>query len=210
MGSCLAAALVFGLSYQTRKGYHQLRLVLAGAMVSILLSALGQGVTNYYHLANAIIGWQAGGLVGVNWQMVAYIAPLVVAGLVLAQLLSYHLTILSLSDYQAKALGQRTTLMSVIFMLLVLLLSSAAVAIAGSISFVGLMVPHLIKVFAAKNYRQIIPLSALLGASFMLWVDFACRKLNPPYETPYLPSLVWLVFHVSYGCLEKEVLIEIV
>lgn len=210
LGSCLAATLVFGLSYQARKGYHQLRLVLAGAMVSILLSALGQGVTNYYHLANAIIGWQAGGLVGVNWQMVAYIAPLVVAGLVLAQLLSYHLTILSLSDYQAKALGQRTTLMSVIFMLLVLLLSSAAVAIAGSISFVGLMVPHLIKVFAAKNYRQIIPLSALLGASFMLWVDFACRNLNPPYETTYLPSLVWLVFHVSYGCLEKEVLIEIV
>lgn len=192
LGSCLAAALVFGLSYQTRKGYHQLRLVLAGAMVSILLSALGQGVTNYYHLANAIIGWQAGGLVGVNWQMVAYIAPLVVAGLVLAQLLSYHLTILSLSDYQAKALGQRTTLMSVIFMLLVLLLSSAAVAIAGSISFVGLMVPHLIKVFAAKNYRQIIPLSALLGASFMLWVDFACRNLNPPYETT-LSALVSLV-----------------
>ncbi|GAA0058650.1 hypothetical protein ScKU62_11580 [Streptococcus canis] len=192
LGSSLAAALVFGLSYQTGKGYHQLRLVLAGAMVSILLSALGQGITNYFHLANAVIGWQAGGLVGINWQMVTYIAPLILLGLLLAHLLSYQLTILSLSDCQATALGQNTNLISAVFIILVLVLSSAAVAVAGSISFVGLIIPHMIKIFVAKNYRQIIPLSVLLGASFMLWVDFACRNLNPPYETP-LSALVSLV-----------------
>ena len=77
-----------------------------------------------------------------------------------------------------------------------LVLSSAAVAVAGSISFVGLIIPHMIKIFVAKNYRQIIPLSVLLGASFMLWVDFACRNLNPPYET----SLSALVSLVGFPC----------
>ena len=79
-------------------------------MVSILLSALGQGITNYYHLTNAVIGWQAGGLVGVNWQMIGYIAPLIILSLCLAQLLSYHLTVLSLSESQAKALWAKDQL----------------------------------------------------------------------------------------------------
>ncbi|HER6074544.1 FecCD family ABC transporter permease [Streptococcus pyogenes] len=201
LGSSLAATLVFGLSYQSGKGYNQLRLVLAGAMVSILLSALGQGITNYYHLANAVIGWQAGGLVGVNWQMIGYIAPLIILSLCLAQLLSYHLTVLSLSESQAKALGQKTNLISAVFMILVLILSSAAVAIAGSISFIGLVIPHLMKHFTPHHYRYLLPLCAVSGASFMVWVDIACRNLNPPYETPLgalvsligFPCFLWLI-----------------
>lgn len=201
LGSSLAATLVFGLSYQSGKGYHQLRLVLAGAMVSILLSALGQGITNYYHLTNAVIGWQAGGLVGVNWQMIGYIAPLIILSLCLAQLLSYHLTVLSLSESQAKALGQKTNLISAVFMILVLILSSAAVAIAGSISFIGLVIPHLMKHFTPHHYRYLLPLCAVSGASFMVWVDIACRNLNPPYETPLgalvsligFPCFLWLI-----------------
>ncbi|MGT2768483.1 FecCD family ABC transporter permease [Streptococcus ictaluri] len=200
-GSTLSALLVFGLAHQRGRGYQQMRLILAGAMVSLLLSALGQALTNYFHLANAIIGWQAGGLVGVNWKMLTYIAPLILIALSLAYLFSYQLTILSLSDNHAKALGQKTFLITSFFMLLVLVLASAAVAIAGSIAFVGLIIPHLIKPYSAKNYRQMIPLTGLLGASFMLWVDFACRNINPPYETPLsalvsligLPCFLWLV-----------------
>ncbi|ACG62951.1 ferrichrome transport system permease protein FhuB [Streptococcus equi subsp. zooepidemicus MGCS10565] len=201
LGSLLATLLILSLAYQTRKGYTQMRLILAGAMISMLLSAIGQGITTYCHLANAIIGWQAGGLIGVNWQMVSYVAPLIICGLVLSYLLAYHLTILSLSQEQAKALGQRTFLISLIFIGLVLLLSSAAVAVAGSISFVGLIIPHAITLVTAKDYRWILPLATLLGASFMLWVDFACRNINPPYETPLsalisfigLPCFLWLV-----------------
>ena len=75
LGSCLAAILVFSLSYQAQKGYNQLRFILSGAMVSSLFSALGQAITIYFDLSTAVIGWQAGGLVQVNWKMLAMIPP---------------------------------------------------------------------------------------------------------------------------------------
>lgn len=78
LGSCLAAGLVFGLSYQVQKGYHQLRLILSGAMVASLFSAIGQAITIYFDLSTAVIGWQAGGLVQVNWKMLAIIGPLII------------------------------------------------------------------------------------------------------------------------------------
>ncbi|WP_164828368.1 iron chelate uptake ABC transporter family permease subunit, partial [Streptococcus sp. DD11] len=64
LGALLAALLVFALSYHPRKGFEQLRLVLSGAMTATLLTAIGQGMTIYFNLTNAVIGWQAGGLIG--------------------------------------------------------------------------------------------------------------------------------------------------
>ncbi|MGT2933220.1 FecCD family ABC transporter permease [Streptococcus catagoni] len=200
LGSALASLIVFSLSYQPGKGYQQLRLVLAGAVVSTFLSAIGQAIINYFHLANSIIGWQAGGFIGVNWKMLSIIAPIILLGLVLTQFLSYQLTILSLDETRAQSLGQNTRLMNFIFLAIVLLLSSASVAIAGNIAFVGLIIPHLIKSFAAGNYKLNTPMTALAGATFMMWVDLLCRTLNPPYETPItavisflgLPVFLWL------------------
>lgn len=201
LGASLACLLVFSLSYQSTKGYQQLRLVLSGAMVSMFLSAIGQGITSYFHLATSVIGWQAGGFIGLNWNMLKIIAPLIILALALAQLLSYQLSILSLSELRAKALGQRTFLFTFVFLSIVLILASASVAIAGSISFVGLVIPHIIKAQDFGNYKQSLPLIGLLGATFMVWVDFFCRNLNPPYETPLtalvslvgLPAFLWLI-----------------
>ena len=116
LGSCLAAGLVFGLSYQVQKGYNQLRLILSGAMVASLFSAIGQAITIYFDLSTAVIGWQAGGLVQVNWEMLAIIGPLIIVGLILAQLFSHQLTILSLNETVAKNLGQGTALMTMVLL----------------------------------------------------------------------------------------------
>lgn len=201
IGASLASLIIFGLSYQVGRGYHQLRLILAGAMVSTLFMALGQAITNYFHLANAIIGWQAGGLVATNWKMIAYVAPLILTALMIAQLLSYQLTILNLNENQAKALGQSTIKMTLILMALVLILSAAAVALAGSIAFVGLIIPHLIKKYIPQTYQLSLPLIALTGSTFLLLVDLLCRAINPPVETPLtalisligFPAFLWLV-----------------
>ncbi|WP_312248204.1 iron ABC transporter permease [Streptococcus parasuis] len=201
LGSCLAAGLVFGLSYQVQKGYHQLRLILSGAMVASLFSAIGQAITIYFDLSTAVIGWQAGGLVQVNWKMLAIIGPLIVVGLILAQLFSHQLTILSLNETVAKNLGQRTALMTMVLLGIVLLLSAAAVALVGSLSFVGLIIPHFIRMFTGKNYKMLLPLTAFAGASFLIWVDLVCRSINPPAETPIsavisiigLPCFLWLI-----------------
>lgn len=201
LGSCLAAGLVFGLSYQVQKGYNQLRLILSGAMVASLFSAIGQAITIYFDLSAAVIGWQAGGLVQVNWKMLTIIGPLIIVGLILAQLFSYQLTILSLNETVAKNLGQRTALMTMVLLGIVLLLSAAAVALVGSLSFVGLIIPHFIRMFTGKNYKMLLPLTAFAGASFLIWVDLVCRSINPPAETPIsaiisiigLPCFLWLI-----------------
>ncbi len=201
LGSCLAAGLVFGLSYQVQKGYNQLRLILSGAMVASLFSAIGQAITIYFDLSTAVIGWQAGGLVQVNWKMLSIIGPLIIVGLILAQLFSHQLTILSLNETVAKNLGQRTALMTMVLLGIVLLLSAAAVALVGSLSFVGLIIPHFIRMFTGKNYKMLLPLTAFAGASFLIWVDLVCRSINPPAETPIsaiisiigLPCFLWLI-----------------
>ena len=201
LGSCLAAGLVFGLSYQVQKGYNQLRLILSGAMVASLFSAIGQAITIYFDLSTAVIGWQAGGLVQVNWKMLAIIGPLIIVGLILAQLFSHQLTILSLNETVAKNLGQRTALMTMVLLGIVLLLSASAVALVGSLSFVGLIIPHFIRMFTGKNYKMLLPLTAFAGASFLIWVDLVCRSINPPAETPIsavisiigLPCFLWLI-----------------
>lgn len=201
LGSCLAAGLVFGLSYQVQKGYNQLRLILSGAMVASLFSAIGQAITIYFDLSTAVIGWQAGGLVQVNWKMLAIIGPLIIVGLILAQLFAHQLTILSLNETVAKNLGQRTALMTMVLLGIVLLLSAAAVALVGSLSFVGLIIPHFIRMFTGKNYKMLLPLTAFAGASFLIWVDLVCRSINPPAETPIsavisiigLPCFLWLI-----------------
>lgn len=201
LGSCLAAGLVFGLSYQVQKGYNQLRLILSGAMVASLFSAIGQAITIYFDLSTAVIGWQAGGLVQVNWKMLTIIGPLIIVGLILAQLFSHQLTILSLNETVAKNLGQRTALMTMVLLGIVLLLSAAAVALVGSLSFVGLIIPHFIRMFTGKNYKMLLSLTAFAGASFLIWVDLVCRSINPPAETPIsaiisiigLPCFLWLI-----------------
>ncbi|MGQ7318869.1 FecCD family ABC transporter permease [Streptococcus suis] len=201
LGSCLAAGLVFGLSYQVQKGYNQLRLILSGAMVASLFSAIGQAITIYFDLSTAVIGWQAGGLVQVNWKILTIIGPLIIVGLILAQLFSHQLTILSLNETVAKNLGQRTALMTMVLLGIVLLLSAAAVALVGSLSFVGLIIPHFIRMFTGKNYKLLLPLTAFAGASFLIWVDLVCRSINPPAETPIsaiisiigLPCFLWLI-----------------
>ena len=201
LGSFLSAILVFGLSYQSQKGYHQLRLILSGAMVATLFSAIGQAITIYFDLSTTVIGWQAGGLVQVNWKMITIISPFIILGLILAQIFAHQLTILNLNETVAKNLGQRTLLMTLVLLGIVLLQSAAAVALVGSLSFVGLIIPHFIRMFIGKNYRLLLPLTAFAGASFLLWVDLICRIINPPVETPIsaiisiigLPCFLWLI-----------------
>ena len=201
LGAGIAACLIFGIAYHPQKGYQQVRLILAGAMISTLFSSLGQALTLYFDLSKAVIGWQAGGLVQTNWRMLAIIAPFIIIGLLLAQLMAHQLTILGLNETVAKSLGQRTLTVTISLLSIVLILSAAAVALVGSLAFVGLIIPHFIKMFVARDYRIILPLTAFAGSTFMLWVDLVCRTINPPAETPLsaiisivgLPCFLWLV-----------------
>ncbi|MCC9835703.1 iron chelate uptake ABC transporter family permease subunit, partial [Streptococcus agalactiae] len=96
---------------------------------------------------------QAGGLSQINWKMLIIIAPIIILGLLISQLLAHQLTILSLNESVAKALGQKTQLMTAFLLLIVLFLSASSVALIGTVSFIGLIIPHFIKLFIPKDYR---------------------------------------------------------
>lgn len=201
LGSLLACLLVFGLAYHPKRGYNQVRLILSGAMIATLFSALGQGITIFFDLQKTVIGWQAGGFSQLNWRMLAIIAPFILLGLLFAQLLAHQLTVLSLDETVAKALGQHTLGVTLALLGVVLFLSGASVALVGSISFLGLIIPHFIRLFVPKDYRLILPLTGFAGASFMVWVDMISRTLARPSETPInaiisivgLPCFLWLI-----------------
>lgn len=201
LGSLLAALLVLGLSYRPRKGYHPIRLILSGAMVATLCSALGQAITLYFNLETSVIGWQAGGFSQINWKMLAIVSPLMIFGFLLTLLFAHQLTILSLNETVSKSLGQKTNTVSFVLLGIVILLSAGAVALVGSIAFIGLIIPHFIRVFIVRDYRYLLPFTALAGATFMIYVDLLSRTLNPPMEVPIsalvsiagLPCFLWLI-----------------
>lgn len=183
-GAAGGAALVLGLGSMKKGSLSPFRIVLAGAVVSAFLQAVSEGIGLYFHISKDVSMWTAGGLIGTSWEQLQIIAPFIAGGLFAALLLSRQLTILSLSEEAAAGLGQKTMQVKVMLFCLIVLLAGASVALVGNMTFIGLMVPHIVRAVTGSDYRFIIPMSALVGASFMLFADMLGRTINAPYETP--------------------------
>jgi len=184
IGAGIGAGLVFGLGSLSPGGMSPIRITLAGAAVSALLTALGEGIALYYKLAQDLAFWTSGGVSGTNWNQLKIAFPVIAAGMLLAIAYSKGITILSFGEEVAKGLGQRTFLTKAILMTIVLILAGAAVSLVGPIAFVGLMVPHIVRFLVGTDYRWIIPCSAVFGSLFMVLADTIARMVNAPYETP--------------------------
>lgn len=184
LGAGLGAGLVFGIGSMSRGGLTPVRLTLAGAAVSALLMALSEGIGLFFHLQQNLAFWYAGGVAGTTWSQLELMGPWVAAGLIAALILSRSVTLLSLGKEVATGLGQRTRLVQILCMAAVLVLAGAAVSAVGSVAFVGLIIPHVARFLVGRDYRWIIPCSAVLGALLMVLADTAARTINPPYETP--------------------------
>ncbi|WP_054954706.1 FecCD family ABC transporter permease [Paenibacillus dakarensis] len=184
IGAALGALMVFSLGAIKKGSFSPLRLVLAGAAVTAFLHAVSEGVGIYFKIYKDVSMWTAGGLIGTTWGQLQLIIPVIVIGTVIALLLSRQLTILSLSEEVAVGLGQRTTQIKAILFIVVIVLAGASVALVGNMAFIGLMIPHIVRAIVGTDYRFIIPMSAICGASFMLAADTLGRTLNAPYETP--------------------------
>ncbi|MNH95497.1 Iron-uptake system permease protein FeuB [compost metagenome] len=188
IGAAAATLIVYGAgtlaSYN--KGDHQshVKLALAGAAISAMLGAFSDGMQIYYGLAQEVMFWYAAGISGVKWQDVLTIAPWTAVGLAAALGLSANITLLSLGDDTAASLGQRVKLVKLGGALTVFMLTGSAVAVAGPIGFIGLIIPHLTRFLIGVDYRAIIPCAALLGGLLLLTADTVSRLVNPPLETP--------------------------
>ncbi|MGE7761391.1 FecCD family ABC transporter permease [Peribacillus sp. NPDC097895] len=189
MGACFIGAavgtiMVFGIAAMKKGGFSPLRIVLAGAAVSAFLFAVSQGVGIYFKISKDVSMWTAGGNIGTSWGQLRVIIPFILIGILISIIFSRQLTILSLSEEVAVGLGQKTTQIKAVLFVVIILLAGAAVALVGNMVFIGLMIPHMVRAIVGTDYRFILPLSAILGATFMLLADTIGRTINSPYETP--------------------------
>ncbi|MEK5062308.1 FecCD family ABC transporter permease [Cytobacillus sp. FSL R5-0596] len=183
-GSAAGAMLVLSFSMISKERISPVTLTLAGAALSTLFSALSTGIALYFQVAQDLSFWFAGGLSGTKWQHVFILLPAVIIGLLLSLSISRSLTILALGEEVAAGLGQSQQKVRWIGLIAVILLSGAAVSIAGAIGFIGLVVPHIVRMLIGSDYRWLIPLSAIAGALLLVLADIGARMINPPFETP--------------------------
>lgn len=184
IGSLLGAALVFGFASFIKNGLSPIRLAIIGTVIGTFLSSIGTAIAMKYGLSQTITMWYNSKLHTVQMDMVYLCVPIGLIGLVLAIAMSNSVTILSLGEDTAVGLGQRTRTVKVLSIIAVAILTGTAVALVGKIGFVGLVVPHLIRMMVSVDYRYIIPCSAVMGAFFLLLCDLISRYINFPYETP--------------------------
>ncbi|RLJ91400.1 FecCD family ABC transporter permease [Planococcus citreus] len=184
IGAAIGAGLVFGIGASRRGGFSPFRIVLAGAAVSAFLTAIAEAIGLLFKISKDVSMWTAGGLIGTSWGQLQIIVPFITIALFVALLLSRQLAVLSLSEEAAIGLGQKTGQIKAMLFVVVTLLAGAAVALAGNLAFIGLMIPHIVRVIVGSDYRFIIPMSAVTGAIFMLLADLFGRTVNAPFETP--------------------------
>lgn len=185
VGAGVTAAIVYGLGSLGRGGMSPMRITIAGAAMMTLLSSLTMAVLiiNQQTLEQ-IRFWLAGSVAGRDLELLLGVLPYMTVGLLVAFAMARQITTLNLGDDVAVGLGQRTGVTKAASALAVVLLAGSAVAIAGPIAFVGLVVPHLVRFFVGVDYRWILPYSAVAGAVLLVWSDVASRLVLSPQEIP--------------------------
>jgi len=163
-----------------------LTLVLTGIAVNAVASAL---ITLLIFVADTrnreqIVFWQLGSLNGATWFAVATTAPLFLLGLTFALASARKLDLLALGERQARHVGVDVERLRVVSIVCVAVLTAAAVAYAGIISFVGLIVPHLLRLLVGPSHRALVPLSALGGALLISLADVLARTVVPFADLP--------------------------
>ncbi|CAM4409922.1 iron ABC transporter permease [Paenibacillus alkaliterrae] len=192
VGAALGMLLVIGIGAVRKGGLSPFRIVLAGSAVSAFLYAVSDGIGLLFKTSKDVTMWTSGGLVGTSWGQVQAISPVIIASLLVAMALSRSLTIFSLNEETAVGLGVRTAYFKVVLYIVIILLAGSAVALVGNMAFIGLMIPHIVRALFGADYRAVIPMSAIWGATFMMMADMLGRTLYAPYETPVVAIIAIL------------------
>lgn len=183
VGSLLATLFIYILAW--KDGVLPTRLILAGVAVSSLLNAgINALMTFYPDRVAGVISFMVGGLSSTTWVQVKMILPYTLVGVLLVLLLPTKLNILMLGDEIATGLGLNVERTRFIFIILSSLLAGAAISAVGLLGFVGLIVPHIARLFIGSDYRILFPGSIFLGGTIVMLCDTVARVLLAPMEIP--------------------------
>ena len=162
------------------------RLLLCGVAVSFVMMAIANTLLflGDHRASSAVLFWMLGGLGLARWELLAIPSASVLLGLVLLLGMARPLNALRAGEQTAVTLGLNARTVRLRVFLIASMMTGVLVAISGSIGFVGLMIPHIARRLVGAEHRRLLPVSALLGSVFLVWVDVAARTLIAPEDLP--------------------------
>ncbi|MBJ8798077.1 MULTISPECIES: Fe(3+) dicitrate ABC transporter permease subunit FecD [Citrobacter] len=180
------------------------------ALTGVALSACWASLTDYLMLSrpqdvNSALLWLTGSLWGRDWSFVKIAAPLLILFLPLSLRFCRDLDLLALGDARATTLGVSVPRIRLQALLLAVAMTSTGVAVCGPISFIGLVVPHMVRSITGGRHRWLLPVSAMTGALLLVVADLLARIIHPPLELPAgvltaiigAPWFVWLLVRMQ-------------
>ena len=186
VGAMGASFLVYGIAAIGGR-FSMATLLLAGVAVNAFLGAIVSAIIILLPENGAlreILFWLAGGLDSRSWEHVRISAPLILGGAAVITVMARDLNLLTLGDDEARSMGIRVGLTRVTLLGAAALVTGSAVAVSGTIAFVGLVTPHILRLVLGPDHRVLVPMSALGGAAFVILADTVARTVIQPAELP--------------------------
>ena len=212
MGCIGAFAVSLGVMVLANLGgrANSVKLLLAGTALSTICSAFSSFlifIRNDDHASAAIVKWSMGGLAGADYASDVLILLVMIGGTLFLWSQYRNLNLMLLGDEAAVTLGTDLHKWRLLYLLVASLLVGFSVYKAGMIGFVGLVIPHVLRMLVGTDRKKLIPLSALLGAIFLIWADVLCRTVLPGNELPIgiltsmvgAPVFLYLMVRKTYG-----------
>jgi len=183
-GALLAVAVVYSIA-RVGKTLPVITLILAGVALGAFLAS----ITSYLMIISGdklhgIISWLMGRFSLGNWEQVVMVVPYIVIGVVIIGLYARPLNVMQLDEEQAQQLGINVERVKLILLVAATLITAAAVCFVGTIGFVGIIVPHAVRLVWGPDHRFLLPLTTLAGASLLILADTAARTVLAPTEIP--------------------------
>ncbi len=202
LGAVLAFFLVYMIA-QSSNGLTPMRMILSGLAVSYVFMA----ATNFMiyleqrNGATSAIFWMLGGLGGARWEKLLIPFVVLLGSMSFLTMQARSLNSLLMGDENAIVLGVNLNRFRLTLFVVTSVLTGALVAVSGSIGFVGLVIPHLVRMIVGSDHRKVLPVSAVVGAIFLIWVDVFARTILAPRELPLgivtgflgAPFFIWLL-----------------
>ncbi|MYI62390.1 MAG: iron chelate uptake ABC transporter family permease subunit [Gemmatimonadetes bacterium] len=186
LGAILTFLIVFLLA-QSNGRLNPARLILAGVAVAYFFSGLTSFITltsDNRELARAVLAWLLGSLAGTDWEELTLPTAVLFFGSVYLVLQARGLNALIVGDETAATLGVDLTRFRPSLFGVVSLVTGVMVAVSGAIGFIGLMIPHIVRLMVGTDHRRVLPVSIFVGSIFLILVDVIARTAFDPVELP--------------------------
>ena len=185
LGAAVSFIFVYIIGSIGREGLTPMKLTLAGAAMSAMFASMTQGFLVINETAlEQVLFWLAGSVSGRKLDTLAAVFPYLLAGWIFSLIIAGKLNVLSMGEDVAKGLGLKTGLLKLGAGIVIVLLSGGAVAVAGPIGFLGIVIPHLTRAIVGIDHRWVIPYAGLFGGMLLLVADIASRYIIMPQEVP--------------------------